>query len=81
MDTEDARRMAKLLVAEIKLYEPYKLERGLRNNDILGSLADEIAVARKKFNRHFANDRYANVFDEVLLSILADGDASKLGAK
>ena len=61
MDTEDARGMAKLLVAEIKLYEPYKLERGLLNNDILGSLADEIAVARKKFNRYFANDRYANV--------------------
>src|SRR5687768_3624063 len=68
---DDAKRFARLLMAEIKLYETYKIERGLKTNDLLGSLDDEIATARKKFSYRFSS---LEIFDEALVSILADGD-------
>jgi hypothetical protein len=43
----DAKRFAMLLVSEIKLNENYKVERGLRNNNLYESLRDEIEEAQK----------------------------------
>ena len=54
----DAKRFAKLLISEIKLYEPYKVERGLKNGNLYESLRDEIEVARKKYNRRIANSDF-----------------------
>lgn len=73
---DDAKRFARLLIAEIKLYDTYKIERGLKTNDLLGSLDDEISSARKKFSYRFNSP---DIFDEALVSILADGDSAKLG--
>jgi hypothetical protein len=73
---DDAKRFARLLVAEIKLYETYKVERGMKTNDLLGSLVDEISAAREKFSYRFNSPE---IFDEALVSILADGDPAKLG--
>lgn len=73
---ESAKRYARLLVSEIKLFETYKIERGLKKNDLLGSLENEIDNARKKFYKQFDQPE---IFDEALVAVLADGDAAKLG--
>ncbi len=44
-DPDSVRRFARLLLAEIKLTEPYKLERGIKTRDILSMLGDDIAAA------------------------------------
>lgn len=77
---DDAQRLARLLIAEIKLSEPYKLERGIQQRDICGSLATEITEARKKFVLHCPQSEHAHLFDEQLIDVLADGDRAKLGA-
>lgn len=78
---EDARRLARLLLAEIKLYETYKLDRGIRTKNILGSLEDEIMSARKKFSQSFGHESAMVIFEEQLLAVLADGDPLLLGAR
>ena len=75
----DAERFAKLLVSEIKLYENYKVERGLRNNNLYESLRDEIGEARKKYKMRILNAEFEKYFDDALVEILADGDKGKLG--
>lgn len=77
----DAKRFAKLLIAEIKLYENYKFERGLKNNNLYESLRDEIEEARKKYKKRVPNAEFERCFDDVLIEVLADGDRSKLGIK
>jgi hypothetical protein len=51
----DAKRFAMLLVSEIKLNENYKVERGLRNNNLYESLRDEIEEARKKYKKRITD--------------------------
>lgn len=75
----DARRFAKLLVSEIKLYETYKYERGLKNNNLYESLEIEIKEARKKYKKRIPETEFEVYFDETLLEVLASGDKSKLG--
>ena len=78
-DPEAAKRLARLLLAEIKLVETYKLERGIRTKNILGSLDNEISSARKKFSQTYGHDSALSIFDEQVLLVLADGDQSLLG--
>lgn len=75
----DAKRFARLLITEIKLYEGYKIERGIKNNNLAESLKDEIGEARKKYKSRFNQEKFEGYFDEALLDVLADGDRSKLG--
>lgn len=75
----DARRFARLLVAEIKLSEDYKVERGLRNNNLYDSLQDEIESARKKYKKRILDKNQEKYFDDAVLEVLAGGDRSKLG--
>lgn len=76
----DAKRLAKLLVAEIKLYQTYKVEKGLKNNNLSETLCDEIEQARKKYQKRFFGAEFENYFDAALVEILADGDRSKFGS-
>jgi hypothetical protein len=78
----DARRIARLLVAEIKLYNEAKIERGKRANDIYSQLETEINDARKMYDRRMRNNLTdKDYFDEQIIELLADGDASKMGAR
>jgi hypothetical protein len=77
----DAKRFARLLVSEIKLYENYKVERGLRNNNLYESLYIEIGEARKKYKMRVPNVELDKYFDDALVEVLADGDKGKLGIK
>ena len=74
----DARRFARLLVSEIKLYNESKVQRGLQNKNLAESLRDEIAEARGKYNKRIASAEMQSYFDDALIELLADGDQSKL---
>jgi biopolymer transport protein ExbB/TolQ len=75
----DAKRFARLLIAELKLNENYKIERGLKNNNLNESLKDEIAEARKKYKTRISNADLERFFDEAVIEILANSDKSKFG--
>jgi hypothetical protein len=75
----DAKRFARLLISELKLFETYKVERGLKNNNLYESLQDEIEEARYKYKKRISNSEFERYFDDALTEILANGDKSKLG--
>ena len=78
----DAKRFSRLLVAKIKLYNESKIERGKRANDIYSQLETEINQARRKYNGRINNNLTdKDYFDEQIIELLADGDASKMGAR
>lgn len=74
----DAKRFARLLVSEIKLYDESKVERGRQNKNLADSLGGEIAEARKKYRKRVTGENEQTYFDAALVEILADGDAGKL---
>lgn len=77
----DARRFASLLISEILLYNEEAVILGRRNHDLSKRLAREIEKSRQAFATrvpaHIGSaGRY---FDEELIRVLAEGDASVLG--
>ena len=77
----DARRFARLLVSEIKLYNATKVNEGRRNFDLYPRLKDEIDRSRKVYDKRVAPavaGRFDYFYDE-LVQTLAEGDAEKLG--
>lgn len=78
---EDAKRFARLLVSEIKLYNEAKVQQGREQRGIYSMLKDDIERSRQLYaERVSANIREStNYFDEYLVRILADGDPAALG--
>jgi hypothetical protein len=77
----DARRLASLLVMEIKLYNEEKVYDGIQNGDIYQRLKKEIDRSRKVYESRVSATvaaKYDYFYDE-LVTHLAGGDASKLG--
>ncbi len=78
---EEARRFARLLVSEIKLYNPDEVEQGKQNGDIYQRLKEDIDRSREMYEQripeHVRNAR--DYFKEELVRILAEGDAEALG--
>jgi hypothetical protein len=75
-----ARRYARLLVSEIKLYHESEVAAGRRDRDLGSRLGGEIARARVLYEQRVpghVRDR-ADYFHEELVRTLADGDASLL---
>ncbi len=79
---EDAKRFARLVVSEIKLYNEQKVLEGRRSKNIYEVLKDDIERGRQMYtDRVSAQVRDAtNYFYDELVRILAGGDASALGA-
>jgi hypothetical protein len=75
----DAKRFARLLVTEIRLYEGSKIEQGLKNDNLYEVLFDRIEEARKTYNKRIMNSEFEVFFDEALVEVLANGDRTKLG--
>src|SRR5262245_2086948 len=77
----DALRFAKLLVAEIKLYNEIEVIEGCRNADLYQRLKKEIDRRRRVYEKRVSPSIAAksNYFYEELVKTLAGGDASKLG--
>ena len=77
----DARRFARLLVSEIKLYNAAKVNDGRRNYDLYDRLKDEIDRSRKVYDKRVSPAvaaRFDYFYDE-LVQTLAEGDPAKLG--
>ena len=78
---EEARRFARLLVSEIKLYNEDEVERGRAEKDIGARLKEDIDRSREMYEKRISPDIRAtrDYFHEELVRILADGDPDALG--
>ena len=78
---DEARRFARLLVSEIKLYNESKVDQGRRNKDIYERLKEDIDRSRQMYDERIGEDvrKSSNYFYDELVRILADGDAASLG--
>lgn len=76
-----ARRFAKLLVDEIKLYNQAKVNEGRAKNDLYDRLKDDIDKSRAMYDKRYANTPAAagDYFSAELVRILAENDVTKLG--
>lgn len=77
---EEARRLARLLVSDIKLYNEEQVEEGRRNRDIYERLKDEIDRSREMYEERVEIRilRKTDYFYEELVRILAAGDERAL---
>jgi hypothetical protein len=80
-DEDAARRYARLLISEIKMYHESDVNQGKRERDMLQRLKPEIDRARRLFEEHVPPDVRArtNCFEQELVRTLADGNANLLG--
>jgi hypothetical protein len=78
---DEARRFARLLVSEIKLYNESKVDQGRRNNDLYERLKEDIDRSRQMYDERIGEDvrKVSNYFYDELVRILADGRAEALG--
>lgn len=78
---DEARRFARLLVSEIKLYNEPKVEQGRKNHDLYERLKEDIDRSRQMYDERISDDvrKASNYFYDELVRILADGNADALG--
>jgi hypothetical protein len=78
---DDARRFARLLVSEIKLYNEAKISEGRRGGNLYDKLKDDIDRSRQMFDDRVPEEirTKTNYFYEELVRILADGKPEVLG--
>lgn len=78
----DARRFARLLISEIKLYNEQKVLEGRSEHDLYDRLREYIDRSREMYDKRVKAEvasRY-DYFHGELVNTLAEGDASKLGS-
>jgi hypothetical protein len=80
-DDESARRYARLLVSEIKLYHEAVVDEGRRHGDLRARLDAQITRARHLYEQRVPPRvrTQADFFEAELVRTLADGDAALLG--
>lgn len=78
---EEARRLARLLVSEIKLYNEDQVEEGRHNRDIYHRLKDDIDRSRQIYEErvHESVRGTTDYFQQELIRSLAAGDPRALG--
>jgi hypothetical protein len=78
----DARRTARLLVSEIKLYHERELKEGREHSDIYRRLQKEIDLGREAYKRRVPPPMLVahDYFHEELIRILTENDPSRMGA-
>jgi hypothetical protein len=77
-----ARRFAKLLVEEIKLYNQPRVEEGKQHKDLYDRLKVDIEKSRSTYDKRYAESAVASAdyFTQELIRILAGNDVSLMGA-
>lgn len=78
----DARRFARLLVSEIKLYNEQKVSEGRSQGDLYQRLREYIDRSREMYDKRVKPEvaqRY-DYFHNELVTTLAEGDENKLGS-
>ena len=80
-DGNSARRYARLLVSEIKLYNEAAVRLGRQKRDLLTRLKPEIERARRLYEQRISSsvDSRGALFQQELVQTLADGDPALLG--
>lgn len=78
---EEARRFARLLVSEIRLYNEQVVQEGKANRDIYARLKEDIDRSREMYEQRIPPEVRAvsDYFYEELVRTLADGDPDALG--
>lgn len=78
---EEARRFARLLVSEIRLYNEQAVLEGKANRDIYARLKEDIDRSREMYEKRIPPEVRAvsDYFYEELVRTLADGDPDALG--
>lgn len=78
---DEARRFARLLVSEIKLYNESKVDAGRKSRDLYERLKEDIDRSRQMYDERISEDvrKSSNYFYDELVRILADGNADALG--
>ncbi len=78
---DDAKRFARLVVSEIKLYNEAKVNEGRRHKDLYERLKEDIERGRQMYADRVppAVRDASNYFNDELIRILAGGDATALG--
>lgn len=78
----DARRFARLLVSEIKLYNEQKVKEGRDSSDLYDRLKEAIDRSREMYDKRVQPAVAAkfDYFHYELVNTLAEGDDNKLGA-
>ena len=76
-----ARRFAKLLVDEIKLYNQAKVSEGRQNRDLYDRLKEDIEKSRASYDKRYGTTsaKDSDYFNQELVRILADNDPALLG--
>ncbi|HET6670445.1 MAG TPA: hypothetical protein VFH15_09455, partial [Pyrinomonadaceae bacterium] len=77
----DARRFARLLVSEIKLYNEQKVQEGRSQSDLYDRLREYIDRSRDMYDKRVKPEvaQSYDYFHHELVNTLAEGDAGKLG--
>jgi len=78
----DARRFARLLISEIKLYNEQKVSEGRTEHDLYDRLREYIDRSREMYDKRVKAEvaaRY-DYFHGELVNTLAEGDVAKLGS-
>ena len=78
----EARRFARLLVSEIKLYNEQKVREGRDASDLYERLREDIDRSRQMYDKRVrpeVSSRY-DYFDHELVNMLAGGERDRLGA-
>lgn len=78
---QDARRFARLLVSEIKLYNEQKVVDGRSNHDLYERLREYIDRSREMYDKRVKPEvaRKYDYFHHELVNTLAEGNPEKLG--
>lgn len=78
---DDAKRFARLLVSEIKLYNEAQVSAGRENKDLYDRLKEDIERSRRMYMERVPQHVHSttNYFFEELVRTLANGDPSVLG--
>ncbi len=78
---QKARRFAKLLVDEIKLYNKEEVDAGRKNHDLYDRLRDSIDKSRASYDKRWGSTiTDADYFKEELVRNLAENDVAVLGS-
>lgn len=78
---ESAKKIARLLVSDIRLYNEAAIEEGKKHNDIYARLKDDIDRARQTYEERVPESvrRSTNYFFDELIRSLADGSPQAFG--
>jgi len=78
---EEARRFARLLVSEIKLYNEEEVEKGRAGKDLYQRLKEDVDRSREMFDKRIPPEVRSrrDYFHDELVRILGDGDPDSLG--